>query len=147
MRETAKGMDEGKSLDDICSDLALPPSLADKPWLQEFYGKLGWSARAFAVGTLGWYDGNPTNLTCMSTLSRANEMVKLAGGISALRQVASETDNAHWCLELCDLLLALGEPVAELKASTLERLAETEINATARNSYIWAAKELRETGE
>ena len=147
MRETAKGMDEGKSLDDICSDLALPPSLADKPWLQEFYGKLGWSARAFAVGTLGWYDGNPTNLTSMSTLSRANEMVKLAGGISALRQAASETDNAHWCLELCDLLLALGEPVAELKASTLERLAETEINATARNSYIWAAKELRETGE
>ena len=53
--ETARGMDEGLSLDDICASLHLPDELAAKPYLQEFYGKLEWSARAFATGTLGWY--------------------------------------------------------------------------------------------
>ena len=30
-----------------------------------------------------------------------------------------------------------------LKAETMERLAEDEINATARNSYFWAAEAMR----
>ena len=145
MRETAKGMDEGRALDDICAELTLPPALAAKPWLQEFYGKLTWSARAFATGTLGWYDGNPTNLASMSTQARAAKMAKLAGGVDMLMKQATEADDAQWCLELCDHLLALGEPAEELKARTLEQLAEIEINATARNTYIWAARELRKS--
>ena len=145
MRETANGMDQGLSLDDICASLKLPDDLAAKPWLQEFYGKITWSARAFAVGILGWYDGNPTNLTSMSSHERAAEMVELAGSLDALFEKAKTTDNLHWRLELCDLLLVLGEPAAELKAVTLEQLAEVEINATARNTYIWAAHELRKS--
>lgn len=145
MRETANGMDQGLSIDDICASLKLPDDLAAKPWLQEFYGKITWSARAFAVGILGWYDGNPTNLTSMSSHERATEMVELAGSVDALFEKAKTTDNLHWRLELCDLLLVLGEPAAELKAVTLEQLAEVEINATARNTYIWAAHELRKS--
>ena len=145
MRETANGMDRGLSLDDICANLKLPDNLAAKPWLQEFYGKITWSARAFAVGILGWYDGNPTNLTSMSSHERATEIVELAGSVDALFEKAKTTDNLHWRLELCDLLLVLGEPAAELKAVTLEQLAEVEINATARNTYIWAAHELRKS--
>lgn len=145
MCETANGMDQGLSLDDICASLKLPDDLAAKPWLQEFYGKITWSARAFAVGILGWYDGNPTNLTSMSSHERATEMVELAGSVDALFEKAKTTDNLHWRLELCDLLLVLGEPAAELKAVTLEQLAEVEINATARNTYIWAAHELRKS--
>ena len=145
MRETANGMDQGLSLDDICASLKLPDDLAAKPWLQEFYGKITWSARAFAVGILGWYDGNPTNLTSMSSHERATEIVELAGSVDALFEKAKTTDNLHWRLELCDLLLVLGEPAAELKAVTLEQLAEVEINATARNTYIWAAHELRKS--
>lgn len=62
MRHTVEGMNAGQSLDDIAASLSLPPELADKPWLGEFYGKASWSAKAFAIGTLGWYDGNPTHL-------------------------------------------------------------------------------------
>ena len=54
------------------------------------------------------------------------------------------TGNPQWRLELCDHLIALGEPAqSELKAATLAELAETEINATARNTYLWEAKRLR----
>ena len=147
MRETATGMDNGLSLDDICASITLPDHLADKPWLQEFYGRVDWSARAFATGTLGWYDGNPTNLNTLSSKDRAEEMKQLAGGLDALMQAAESATNPRWGLELCDHLLALGADAALLKAEKLEALAKEEINATARNSYIWAANELRKNSE
>lgn len=147
MRVTAEGMDAGLSLDDICAQLTLPPELADRPWLKEFYGKLAWSARAFAAGTLGWYDGNPTHLGTLSSAERARHMARLAGGVSALAEHARRTDDLQWRLELCDHLLALGEQVELLKAETLEALAGGEINAPARNSYLWEARQLRRRAE
>ena len=143
MRETADGMDRGLALDDIVAGLELPPELAGKPWLGEFYGKAGWSARAFAAGTLGWYDGNPTHLGTLSSKERAAHIAELAGGVEALMQAATQTGDLQWRLELCDHLIALGEPAERLKADTLTEIAETEINATARNTYLWEAKRLR----
>ena len=147
MTQTARGMDEGQSLDDICASLTLPDRLADKPYLQEFYGRLDWSARAFAAGTLGWYDGNPTNLSSISSKERAMRMAALAGGEDALMAAAEQADQPRWRLELCDHLIALGKPAQLMKAETYEQLAETEINATARNTYIWAAQEIRNQSE
>ena len=144
MRHTADGMDAGLPLDDIVASLALPAELADKPWLGEFYGKASWSARAFATGTLGWYDGNPTHLGTLSSTARAQHMADLAGGAEALMARARDTDDLQWRLELCDHVIALGQPAEALKAETVEALAETEINATARNTYLWEAKRLRE---
>jgi alkyl sulfatase BDS1-like metallo-beta-lactamase superfamily hydrolase len=46
-------------------------------------------------------------------------------------------------LELCDHLIALGQSAEILKADTMEAFAEIEINATARNTYLWQAKQLR----
>lgn len=143
MRHTADGMNAGQSMDDICAELALPPELANKPWLKEFYGNIIWSARAFAAGTLGWYDGNPTNLGTLSSKARAQHVADLAGGVEALMDQAKATDDPQWRLELCDHLFALGADAAELKAQTLVALAEVEINATARNTYFWEARRLR----
>jgi uncharacterized sulfatase len=143
MRFTAEAMDRGVCTDDIAATITLPPELADKPWLQEFYGKIGWSARAYAAGTLGWHDGNPTHLGTLSSVARAEEMARLAGGADALEAAARSADAAQWRLELCDHLTALGRDMRALKATTMEALAETEINATARNTYLWEAKRLR----
>lgn len=144
---TVEGMDQGLSMDDIAASISLPPELADKPWLREFYGKIGWSARAFATGTLGWYDGNPTHLGTLSSKQRADHMSRLAGGTANLMQAAEATTDPQWRLELCDHLLALGEPVQALKADTMTKLAELEINATARNTYLWEARRLRTVSE
>ncbi|MBG6206447.1 putative sulfatase [Labrenzia sp. EL_126] len=143
MRHTAEGMDKGQSMDDIVSELRLPDDIASKPWLGEFYGRASWSARAFASGTLGWYDGNPTTLGTLSSAERARHMADLAGGVEALTAAARSTIDPQWRLELCDHLLALGEPVELLKAETMETIAEDEINATARNTYLWHARRLR----
>ena len=144
MQHTATGMDQGLSLDDIVTSLSLPKALGSKPWLREFYGKLGWSARAFAAGTLGWYDGNPTHLGTLSSTTRAQHMADLAGGIDALADQARLTKDLQWRLELCDHLMALGYAAQSLKAETMIRLADTEINATARNTYLFESKKLLE---
>lgn len=146
MQHVADGMDAGLSYDDIAATIALPPDIADSPWLGEFYGKASWSARAFAAGTLGWYDGNPTHLGTLSSATRAKHMADIAGGAGSLVAAAHSSDDPQWTLELCDHLIALGEDVSDLKAKTLEILAETEINATARNTYLWEARRLRNKG-
>lgn len=143
MTHTAQGMNAGLSMDDIAASITLPAELADKPWLGEYYGKASWSARAYAVGTLGWYDGNPTHLGTLSSATRAQHLADLAGGTDALRRAAQSTPDLQWRLELCDHLAALGRAMPDLKADTLEALAELEINATARNTYFWEAKRLR----
>lgn len=73
-------------------------------------------------------------------------MARLAGGPDALMRAAKTTDDLQWRLELCDHLIALGLPAQTLKADTMETLAEAEINATARNTYLWEAKRLRTEG-
>ena len=143
IQHTAEGMNAGSSMDDIVSTIKLPNELADKPWLKEYYGKISWATRAYAVGTLGWYDGNPTNLGTIDSCTRAKHMAELAGGTKNLIDIANNTKDLQWKLELCDHLLALGESVELLKAETMEVLAEQEINATARNTYLWEAKQLK----
>lgn len=144
MTETATGMDQGRSPEDIAATITLPENLAEKPWLRELYGKLSWSVLAFASGTLGWYNGNPTNLGILTSTSKAAHMAELAGGDGALMIAAEKTDDLQWRLELCDHLIALGKPVQNLKADTLCKLADDEINATARNTYLWEAKIMRQ---
>lgn len=142
MQQTADLMNSGASINDIAATVTLPPDLASKPWLGEFYGKIGWSARAFATGELGWYDGNPTNLGAMTDKDRAEHLAELSGGTEKLWETAEATSSLQWKLELCDHLIALGEDARELKAQTLVLLAEDEINATARNTYLWEAKRI-----
>jgi len=144
MIHTAAGMDAGKSMDDIIASLILPANLKNKPWLGEYYGKVSWSARAFACGTLGWYDGNPTHLGTLSSKDRAVQISELAGGNEVLFKKAETSTNLQWRLELCDHLIALNYPAKKLKAETMIKLADQEINATARNTYLWEAKKILE---
>lgn len=60
--ETVSGMNAGLDPVTIAAGLTLPAHLADKPYLKEFYGHIGYAARAYFAGTLGWFDGNPTSL-------------------------------------------------------------------------------------
>ena len=127
-------LDAGLSLDDIAATLTLPIALIDLPWLGEFYGKASCSARACVTGTLGRYDGNPTHLRTFGTKERAAQMAKLAGEVDELMRAAKQFDDLQWCLELRDHLTVLGAPAKLLKATSVEAIAETEINATTRNT-------------
>ena len=58
--DTRNGMDTGLTIDELAHTGKLPNNLAEKPYLREFYGRVDWSVRACFVGTMVWFDGNPT---------------------------------------------------------------------------------------
>jgi len=146
--ETANGMNEGLGPDDLAHSVTLPPHLASKPHLQEFYGKVAWSVRAYFSGTLGWFDGNPTNLNRLAPKDEAEKFISLAGGAANVlseAEKAQTTGQPQWAMELADRLLAVGESMAEarvVKIAAMRELADQEINATARNYYLLSAQEL-----
>lgn len=144
------GMNAGLGWDEITSTVALPEPLRSKSYLKEFYGKVAWAARAYCGGTLGWFDGNPSNLNRLSPRDEAQRFVAIAGGRSRVLEEARRAAGAgdqQWAIELADRLLALEASdvaAAKLKIACLRGLADEEINATARNTYLLFAKEMEQ---
>jgi alkyl sulfatase BDS1-like metallo-beta-lactamase superfamily hydrolase len=146
--ETIKGMNAGKSPDNLALSIKLPEKLAAEPYVTEFYGTIPWSVKSIFVGHLGWFDGNATNLFPMVPVKRAKAMADLAGGVEALYikvEKAIEDEKYIWACELSDQLLALNHRVKDvkgLKAEALIALADLQISANARNYYLTSAVQL-----
>jgi len=149
--QTADGMNRQLVPDDLAHNVHLPANLANKPYLKEFYGKVAWSVRAYFAGTLGWFDGNPTNLMRLSSKQRGEKTAQLAGGSTALLSAAENAAMAQdhqWVLELTDHLIAIDEQTEaakKLKIAALREMADSENNAVARNYYLLSAQELEQT--
>lgn len=111
LEETLAGMNEGKDIDTLASEIVLPQEYASLPYLGEYYGCVEWTVRAIFTAYLGWFDGNPTNLHPLPPKERAEKAVLLAGGADGRVAGAEEAvrkGECQWCLELCDLLLTIG---------------------------------------
>lgn len=149
--EAVAGMNAGEDPVTIASKLRLPPELAEKPFLKEFYGSVNYAARAYFAGTLGWFDGNPTSLGQLPAAEEARRMVALLGGASAVEDAARqalEEGDAQWAMELIDRLLALGtatDPAKAIKINAMRKLADETVNAPTRNYYLLSARELEES--
>ena len=147
--KTIEGINQGMTPDELVAYVKLPEKYADKDYLREYYGNIEWSVRSIFAGTLGWFDGNPTTLFALPPAEEAAKMVDLAGGVDRLTAKAKQAlskDEAQWCAQLCDHLIALSPDSKEarlLKADALEKLAENLLSATGRNYYLTVAQELR----
>ena len=148
--ETRNGMDAGLTIDELASSVKLPDHLAEKPYLREYYGRVDFSVRAYFVGTMGWFDGNPTSLSPLAPKDEATKFIALAGGsfnVLAAAQKAHADGDFQWALELADRLLNVGHEVAvvtQLKADALRAHAVAQINCPTRHYYIQSAKELEQ---
>ncbi|MEM9843309.1 MAG: alkyl/aryl-sulfatase [Pseudomonadota bacterium] len=148
--ETVAGMNAGHDPVTIASHLSLPPELAEKPYLKEFYGSVNYASRAYFAGTLGWFDGNPTSLGQLPPAEEAKRLIALIGGVEATEKAADEaldSGDAQWAMELVDRVLATGEgtPGAKaIKIKAMRALADVTVNAPTRNYYLLAARKLEE---
>ena len=146
LEETLKGINAGKTPDELVEEVKLPDDLATKPYLQEFYGTVEWSIRSIFTGYLGWFDGNPTTLFQPTTKEESEGMLALAGSVERIQEELeshSKAKNYPWALKLADVLSELNAEGASLiKAKLLREFAEEQLNATARNYFISYAKEL-----
>ena len=150
--ETRNGMDAGLTIDELAHKVKLPEHLAEKPHLREYYGRVDYAVRAYFVGTMGWFDGNPTTLSTLAPDDEAKRMIRLAGGVSAvLVEItnAKKSGEYQWALQLVDRLICAGEMASEaraLKAELLRAHAVDQINCPTRHYYIQCAKELEDSG-
>lgn len=149
--KTVEGINQGLTPDELVEYVQLPERLANKDYLQPFYGHPDWGVRTVFNGYLGWFDGNATNLFPLSPRAEAARMAKLAGGENRLLQAAQDALDAgdnQWAAQLADHLLAINSDnsqVKQIKADALTGLAQNMVNATARNYYLTVARELRES--
>ena len=146
--ETRDGMDAGLTIDELAHKVKLPDHLAEKPHLREYYGRVDFSVRAYFVGTMGWFDGNPTSMAPLAPKDEAARFIKMAGGAPTVLNFAEKAlaeGDFQWALQLIDRLLAVEhefEAATQLKAKTLRAHAVSQINCPTRHYYIQCAKEL-----
>ena len=151
--ETRKGMDEGMTIDALAHHVKLPAELAEKPYLREYYGRVDHAVRAYFVGTMGWFDGNPTSLGTLSPADEAEKVIALAGGPEAIWaeiDKAEAEDSFQWALQLVDRLIFAKVDVARAqsrKAVLLRAHAVDQINCPTRHYYIQSAKELEQDSQ
>ena len=148
--ETRNGMDAGLTMDQLAHQVKLPTELAEKPHLREFYGRVDHAVRAYFVGTMGWFDGNPTSLGTLAPEDEAKRFIKLAGGVDAVMkeiETSSENGDTQWALQLVDRLIYAGEGTntAQIKADLLRAHAVDQINCPTRHYYLQCAKELSDS--
>lgn len=146
--QTLRLMNQGLGPDEIAERLALPAHLAASPYLQPFYGKPAWSAKAIFAGELGWYGGDPAELQPLPPRAQAQRLAELAGGPAALvdkLEAAVARQDWQWALQLSSAALRLdaGDARAErARLAALRALGAGESNPPARDWYFVAAREL-----
>lgn len=146
--ETRNGMDAGLTIDQLAHAVKLPPALAKKPHLREYYGRVDFAVRAYFVGTMGWFDGNPTTLGKLEPKQEADRLIALAGGeqaIMAAVEKARASGDLQWALELVDRLIFSNpdnQEARQIKAELLRAHAVDQINCPTRHYYLQYAKML-----
>ena len=145
--QTIRWINRGLLPDEIVERVKLPPYLASKPYLREYYGTVAWSVKNICNGYLGWFSGNAADLHPSSIKAKAEAMARMAGGREALLRQAEDAlkrKDYHWTLVLADMSLALdpgGEKAVKLKVEALRALGQKQGNANAKNYYYTQAME------
>jgi len=145
--QTIRWINRGLLPDEIVERVKLPPHLASRPYLREYYGTVAWSVKNICNGYLGWFSGNATELNPSPIKERAEAMARLAGGHKALLEHAEgalKKNDPQWVLVLADAYLALdpgAEKAVKLKVEALRALGQKQGNANAKNYYYTQAME------
>lgn len=140
--------------DEIAAAVELPSNLRDCEYLKQFYGTMGWSAKAIFNGYMGWFSGEECDLWKLTPKEYARRLVDLAGGAHTVFEKAAEAyDNGdlQWALELSAAILRLsGEganapgrkvtaAASALKTKCCVGLGQVQISANGRNWYMTSA--------
>ena len=99
--ETVKGMNEGKDVHTLMSEITLPPEME----VGQGYGKVNWSVRAIWESYSGWFHHrSTTELYSVPQSSVAGDIVELAGGAAAILARAQQKFSAGHNEEAIHLL-------------------------------------------
>ena len=147
--QTVRLINAGYTPNEIADMIKLPKSLASFFGTRPYYGDLHHNIRAIYQFYLGFYDGNPANLDPLPPVESSKRYLEVMGGADkavAAAQAAFDKGDYRWTAELLNHVV-FGAPdnkaAKELLARTYDQLGYKAESATARNSYLTGADELR----
>jgi alkyl sulfatase BDS1-like metallo-beta-lactamase superfamily hydrolase len=147
--QTLRLINHGHTPNEIAELLVLPDSLAHEWYARGYYGTVRHNAKAIYQKYLGWYDGNPAHLDPLPPAAAARKYIDYIGGFdAALTKAKADFANGEyrWVAEIANHLVfadPANEEARQLAADAYEQLGYLSEAATWRNSYLFAAHELR----
>ena len=142
-------MNHGLKPGDIAERMKLPASLETNFASRGYYGTLSHNSKSIYQRYIGWYDGNPANLSPLPPQPRAEKMIAYMGGAAAALVMAHEDfarGEYRWVAEITNTIVfadPTNQEARALCADAFEQLAYQAESATWRNAYLQGAQELR----
>lgn len=147
--QTLRLANHGHTPAEIAERLRLPASLAAEWSVRGYYGTLSHNAKGVYQRYLGWYDGNPANLSPLPEAESARRTIAYMGGAAAVITRAREDFKAgefRWVASIMNQVVfsdPANREARELGAAALEQLGYQAEAGTWRNAYLMGAMELR----
>ena len=148
--QTVRLMNSGMLPAEIANALTLPPALA-KDWFNRgYYGTMSFNSRAVYQAYMGWYDGNPVNLSILPPAEQGKRYVEAMGGadkVIALAQAAYDKGDYGWAATLLNNVVMADAGNAKAKkllADSYEQLGYQSESSIWRNMYLAGTSELRD---
>ena len=147
--QTVRMMNQGLTGIEIAETITLPPALQAAWHVQGFYGSVSHNVKGIYQRYMGWFDGNPAHLWEYPPVENAKRYVECMGGID---QVVGKAERFAQDGDLRFAATLLGHAVAldpeheksrQTLAGVFEKLGFGAENATWRNFYLSAARNLR----
>jgi alkyl sulfatase BDS1-like metallo-beta-lactamase superfamily hydrolase len=136
-----KAIQEFKPIDEVASQASLPPHLSDLPYLKQYYGYIPFCVRNIYHSYMGWFDGNPLNLSPLSRKELGADILLLAGSVEKVLKHAErvQKEGRHQAvLELCEMIL-INDPKNQaarlMKIVSLLALGKATDNSPTANYY------------
>lgn len=148
--QTVRLINAGYTPREIAEKIKLPKSLESYFATRGYYGDLRHNVKAVYQYYIGFYDGNPANLNPLQPQESARHYVELIGGTDkavAAAQASFDRGEYRWTAELLNHVVFAApdhKGAKELLARTYEQMGYMSESAIWRNSYLTAAKELRQ---
>ncbi|PYI00324.1 alkyl sulfatase [Aspergillus sclerotiicarbonarius CBS 121057] len=147
--QTVRMMNQGLTGIEIAETMTLPPALQTAWHVQGFYGSVSHIVKGIYQRYMGWFDGNPAHLWEYPPVENARRYVACMGGIDQVVGKAerfAQDGDFRFAATLLGHAVSL-DPHHEKSRRTLawvfEKLGFGAENATWRNFYLSAARDLR----
>ena len=140
-RLALEAIQQFKPIDEVVGQASLPPHLANLPYLKQHYGYIPFCVRSIYHSYVGWFDGDPINLSPLSRKELGADVLKLAGSVAKVLEHAETAQNEgrhQAVLELCEMILT-NDPKNRnarlMKIASLLALGNATENSPAANYY------------
>ncbi len=135
---------------EITEIIKLPDEIEKVWYTRQYYGTLIHNSKAVYQKYMGWYDGNPIHLNELTPTASAKKFVEYMGSPELVLKKAKEDfakGEYQWVAEITNMLVFADPKNTDARmlcADAMEQLGYQAESGAWRNSYLGAAKELRE---